>query len=107
MVSHVAQPEGPTTRIYDYVPGEFAEKKKEKKKKIHMHLFICEINKPHTQRRLNPRPVKLVPTWGGWDWVGRIGGMEEGDDVPRCQSYCAVPALGIALIFLLLQKGNQ
>ena len=26
--SHIAQPEGPTTRIYNYVLGEFGEKKK-------------------------------------------------------------------------------
>ena len=30
--SHIAQPEGPTTRIYNYVLGGFREKKKKKKK---------------------------------------------------------------------------
>ena len=39
--SHIAQPEGPTTRIYNYVLGGFGEeekrkrKKKKEKKKIH------------------------------------------------------------------------
>ena len=31
-VNHIAQPEALTTRIYNYVPGGFGEKKKEKKK---------------------------------------------------------------------------
>ena len=31
--SHTAQPEALTTRIYNYVPGGFGEKKREKKKK--------------------------------------------------------------------------
>ena len=31
---HIAQPEGPTTRIYNYVLGGFGNKKKEKNKKI-------------------------------------------------------------------------
>ena len=30
--AHIAEPEGPTTRIYNYVLGGFEEKKKEKKK---------------------------------------------------------------------------
>ena len=30
--SHIAQPEGPTTRIYNYVLGGFGEKKKGKEK---------------------------------------------------------------------------
>ena len=30
--SHIAQLEGPTTRIYNYGLGDFGEKKKEKKK---------------------------------------------------------------------------
>ena len=29
--SHIAEPEGPTTRIYNYVLGGFGEKKKKKK----------------------------------------------------------------------------
>ena len=33
VVSHMAQPEGRTTRIYNYVLGGFGEKKKKKKKK--------------------------------------------------------------------------
>ena len=32
-VSHIAQPEALTTRIYNYVLGHSGEKKKEKKKK--------------------------------------------------------------------------
>ena len=32
VTSHIAQPEGPTTRIYNYVLGVFGEKKKKKKK---------------------------------------------------------------------------
>ena len=32
MVSHIAQPEGPTTRIYNYVLGGFGEKKKKKRR---------------------------------------------------------------------------
>ena len=31
--SHIAEPEGPTTRIYNYVLGGFEDKKKKKKKK--------------------------------------------------------------------------
>ena len=31
--SHIAQPKGPATRIYNYVLGGFGEKKKKKKKK--------------------------------------------------------------------------
>ena len=34
VVSHIAEPEGPTTRIYNYVLGGSGEKKKKKKKKI-------------------------------------------------------------------------
>ena len=34
MVSHIAQPEGPTTRIYNYVLGSFGEKKKKEERKI-------------------------------------------------------------------------
>ena len=30
-VSHIAQPKGPTTRIYNYVLGGFGEKKEKKK----------------------------------------------------------------------------
>ena len=32
VVSHIAQPEGPTTRIYNYVLGVFGEKKKKREK---------------------------------------------------------------------------
>ena len=31
--SHTAQPEGPTARMYNYVPGDFGEKKTNNKKK--------------------------------------------------------------------------
>ena len=31
MVSHIREPEGPTTRIYNYVLGGFGEKKKKRK----------------------------------------------------------------------------
>ena len=31
---HVAQPEGPTTRIYNHVLGGFGEKKRKKKRKL-------------------------------------------------------------------------
>ena len=31
MASHTAQPEGPTTTVYNYVLGGFGEKKKKKK----------------------------------------------------------------------------
>ena len=35
VASHIAQPEGPTARIYNYVLGDFGEeKKKEKKNKM-------------------------------------------------------------------------
>ena len=34
VASHLAEPEGPTTRIYNYVLGGFEEKKKKRKKKI-------------------------------------------------------------------------
>ena len=30
-VSHISEPEGPTTRIYNYVLGDFGEKKKKKR----------------------------------------------------------------------------
>ena len=30
--SHIAQPEALTTRVYNYVPGDFKDKEKEKKK---------------------------------------------------------------------------
>ena len=33
-VSHIAQPERPTTGIYSYVLGGFGEKKKKKKKRL-------------------------------------------------------------------------
>ena len=33
VASHIAQPEGPTSRIYNYVLGGFGDKKKKKKKK--------------------------------------------------------------------------
>ena len=33
-VSHIAQPEGPTTRIYSYVLEGFGEKKKKKKRRL-------------------------------------------------------------------------
>ena len=31
--SHIAEPEGPTTRMYNYILGGFREKKKKKKKR--------------------------------------------------------------------------
>ena len=31
--SHIPQPEGPATRIYNYLLGSFGEKKKKKKKR--------------------------------------------------------------------------
>ena len=34
MMSHIAQLEGPTTRIYKYVLGGFGEKKKKKKRRL-------------------------------------------------------------------------
>ena len=34
VVSHMPQPEGPATRIYNYVLGRFGEKKQKKKKVI-------------------------------------------------------------------------
>ena len=33
VASHIAQPEGPTAKIYNYVLGGFGEKKKKKEKK--------------------------------------------------------------------------
>ena len=33
MASHIAEPERPTVRIYNYVLGGFGERKKEEKKK--------------------------------------------------------------------------
>ena len=33
VASHIAQPEGPTTRIYNYVLGDVGEKKKKKKER--------------------------------------------------------------------------
>ena len=38
--SHIAQPEGPITRIYNYVLGGFGEKKKEEKK----WRFVTDVN---------------------------------------------------------------
>ena len=34
MASHIAQPEGPTTRIYNCVLGGFGEKKKKRKRRL-------------------------------------------------------------------------
>ena len=34
VVSHIAELEGPTTKIYNYVLGRFGEKKKEKKRLV-------------------------------------------------------------------------
>ena len=48
--SHIAQPEWPTTGIYNYVLGGFGEKKKKKKKEdmidceIHHFMYQCEKN---------------------------------------------------------------
>ena len=34
VMSHIAQPEGPATRMYNYVLGGFEEKKKKKKRRL-------------------------------------------------------------------------
>ena len=34
VVSHIAQPEGPTTGIYKYVLGRFRDKKNKKKRRL-------------------------------------------------------------------------
>ena len=34
MLSHMSQLEGPATKIYNYVPGGFGEKKQKKKKRL-------------------------------------------------------------------------
>ena len=34
MTSHIAQPEGPATRTYNYAVGDFGEKKKKKKRRL-------------------------------------------------------------------------
>ena len=39
-VSHIAQPEALTTRIYNYVPGGFREKKEKKRKSSSEHTPI-------------------------------------------------------------------
>ena len=53
LASHVPQLEGPTTKIYNYVPGGFGEKKKEnkkKKKKIDNRLAQVPIFKKKKKR---------------------------------------------------------
>ena len=49
VASHRAQPEGHTTRIYNYVLGDFGEKKKKKKKVGNRCQLRCQsLNKcPH------------------------------------------------------------
>ena len=39
--SHIAEPEALTTRIYNYVPGGFGEKKKKKKK--HWQQMLAQM----------------------------------------------------------------
>ena len=41
--SHIANPEGPTTGIYNYVLGGFREKKKKKKKKEDQQQFLAQV----------------------------------------------------------------
>ena len=43
MVSHLVQPEGPTTRIYNYVLGGFGKKKKRKKKKEDWQQMLAQV----------------------------------------------------------------
>ena len=40
MASHMAQPEGPTTRIYNYVLEGFGEKKKREKKRRRLAIDV-------------------------------------------------------------------
>ena len=53
-VSHIAEQEGPTTRIYNYVLGGFGEKKKKKKKDWQQMLAQVPILKKK-KKRMTPR----------------------------------------------------
>ena len=44
VMSHITQPEGPTTRIYNYVLGDFGEKKKKKEKKMFVNTLCLYAN---------------------------------------------------------------
>ena len=41
--SNTAQPEGPTTRIYNYAPGCFGEKKKKEKKRKDWQQMLAQV----------------------------------------------------------------
>ena len=41
--SHMPQLEGPTARIYNYVPGSFGEKKKNEKKKKDWQQMLAQV----------------------------------------------------------------
>ena len=49
-MSHIAQPEGPATRIYNYVLGVLGKRKKKKKKigkrkeSVNVHKLVSKMN---------------------------------------------------------------
>ena len=55
--SYIAEPEGPTTRIYNYVLGDFGEKKK--KKKIDLQQMLAQVPKT-TKKEQEKLSAKLI-----------------------------------------------
>ena len=51
--SHIAQPEGPTTRIYNYILRDFGEKKQKNKKKIGRLATVVSSGANVTKRKLS------------------------------------------------------
>ena len=52
-MSHIAQPEGPTTRIYNYVLGGFGEKKEKEEEEDWQQMFAqVPIFKKKRKRRV-------------------------------------------------------
>ena len=62
-VSHIAQPEGPTTGIYNYVRGCFGEKKKKKifpeAKTLRRALLTAAVHRQHNQLLFNTNQAFL------------------------------------------------
>ena len=61
MASHIAEPEGPTSRIYNYVLRGFGEKKKKRKKRrLATNVSSCaNLSKIKKENKKNKKPFSL------------------------------------------------
>ena len=71
MVSHISQPEGPTTGIYNYVLGGFGErkrKKKEKKRKLAIDVSLgANLKKTIKLSQMRILTTRREKSMFGWE----------------------------------------